>query len=104
MHTKFAGQVLSTYKVSETLEIPRFLWGIGVVAYPSFFNLERSQMNTDKLNNRLDSLRTKHAKLGKTIEALEGEKAPSALINLNKVEKLRMKDEIVKLENQLSDS
>lgn len=61
-------------------------------------------MNTDKLNNRLDSLRTKHDKLGKMIEALEGEKAPNPLINLNKVEKLRMKDEITRLENQLSDT
>lgn len=61
-------------------------------------------MNPDKLKNRLDSLRTKHTKLGKIIEALDAENAPDALINLNKVEKLRLKDEITKIENQLSNN
>jgi len=46
---------------------------------------------------RLASLEIKHNKLHKQIEALEAEKAPDKYIKPLKIEKLKLKDEILKL-------
>jgi len=50
---------------------------------------------------RLNYLRTQHTKVHKLIEALEGEKAPEKVINVQKKIKLSLKDEIASIETML---
>lgn len=61
-------------------------------------------MTKEKVERHLSSLKVKHHELDKMIEALEAERAPDELVHKRKVEKLHLKDEIVKLENELSGS
>ena len=53
------------------------------------------------INNHLIALKNKHHNLDKKIEALIAEKAPDTYITPLKKEKLKLKDEIVKIEQKL---
>ena len=50
---------------------------------------------------RLELLRQRHKLLHATIEALEAENAPESSVKRSKAEKLKIKDEISKLESQI---
>lgn len=58
-------------------------------------------MNTTTRLKRLEYLRTKHTRVQKIIEALEGEKAPEEIIKNHKRLKLSLKDEIAELESEI---
>jgi hypothetical protein len=58
-------------------------------------------MNEQSLTNHLVALKNKHHDLDKRIEALYAEHAPDQYIVPLKKEKLRLKEEIVKIEEQL---
>lgn len=58
-------------------------------------------MNTTTRLKRLEYLRTKHTRVHKIIEALEGEKAPEEIIKNHKRLKLSLKDEIAELESEI---
>lgn len=49
--------------------------------------------------NRIDVLKTKHKELHARVEAAEAENAPDQFLKNMKVEKLRLKDEIERLES-----
>jgi len=49
--------------------------------------------------NRIDVLKTKHKELHARVEAAEAENAPDQFLKSMKVEKLRLKDEIERLES-----
>lgn len=51
---------------------------------------------------RIESLERKHKELHTTIEVLEAERAPDSIISKKKVEKLHIKDELVKLKSGIS--
>ena len=53
------------------------------------------------LEGRLISLKNKHHELDKKIEALIGEHAPDQYVTPLKKEKLKIKEEIVKIEKEL---
>lgn len=54
------------------------------------------------LRHSLQNLREKHRLLDERIEILESEKIPETYIKPLKVEKLKYKDEIARLEHELS--
>lgn len=58
-------------------------------------------MNTATRLKRLKYLKTKHEKVHKIVEALEGEKAPEENISHQKKIKLSIKDEIASIESML---
>jgi uncharacterized protein YdcH (DUF465 family) len=58
-------------------------------------------MNTATKLKRLKYLKTKHEKVHKIVEALEGEKAPEENISHQKKIKLSIKDEIASIESML---
>jgi len=58
-------------------------------------------MEVAKLQHRLESLYDKHKKQHQVVEVLEAEKAPASMITKAKKEKLKLKDEITRIENQL---
>ena len=60
---------------------------------------EEEQMGD--LTNRLIALKNKHHNLDKQIEALIAERAPDEYVNRVKKQKLKVKEEIVKIEEQL---
>lgn len=49
--------------------------------------------------NRIDVLKTKHKELHARVEAAEAENAPDQFLKNMKVEKLKLKDEIERLES-----
>ena len=49
--------------------------------------------------NRIDVLKTKHKELHARVEAAEAENAPDQFLKSMKVEKLKLKDEIERLES-----
>ena len=64
--------------------------------------ISRMYKETDMtIENRLIALKNKHHTLDKKIEALIGERAPDQYIVSLKKEKLLLKEEIVKIENEL---
>lgn len=58
-------------------------------------------MNTTTRLKRLEYLKTKHTRVHKIIEALEGEKAPEENVAYQKRIKLSIKDEIASIESTL---
>lgn len=58
-------------------------------------------MDTKTRLQRLEYLRTQHDKVHRLVEALEGEKAPEEMINVQKKIKLSIKDEIAAIESAL---
>lgn len=52
------------------------------------------------IEGRLEALRRKHVDLHNRIEVLQAEKAPDIYINKLKKEKLFIKDEITRIENE----
>lgn len=61
-------------------------------------------MNDEDRKHRIKLLTTRHKDLHNKVEALEAEKAPEKYIKSFKVEKLKLKDEIVYLEKLLTNS
>ena len=60
-------------------------------------------MNIEKINHRIETLKTRHKKQHSLVEALEAENAPDLSIKNAKIEKLKIKDEITALELLISE-
>ena len=54
------------------------------------------------ISHRIDVLKTKHKELHARVEAAEAENAPDQFLTSMKKEKLRLKDEIDRLESELA--
>ena len=69
--------------------------------YHDYILRKTKEVEMGDLTNHLIALKNKHHNLDKKIEALIAEKAPDSYITPLKKEKLKLKDEIVKIEEKL---
>jgi len=60
--------------------------------------------NALKLAHHLETLQKKHRELDSTIEVLYAERVNDSVINNRKLEKLRLKEEITKVQDQLKET
>lgn len=69
--------------------------------YDTYMKRKTKEVEMGDLTNHLIALKNKHHNLDKKIEALIAEKAPDTYITPLKKQKLKLKDEIVKIEQKL---
>ena len=69
--------------------------------YETYIRRMTKEVEMGDITNHLIALKNKHHNLDKKIEALIAEKAPDDYITPLKKEKLKLKDEIVKIEEEL---